>query len=289
MPELPEVETYRRYFDEVALHLPIADVYVEEGYETRLRVPADALRAALVGRTFVGSERVGKYLFARTDAGAVFVMHFGMTGRLQYFRGEPDGEEAPRFARFQIGFENGYRLALRDPRKFARLDLTDDLTAYRKQRKLGPDALTMTADDLRATLRGKRTMIKPALLDQRVAAGVGNWIVDEVLFQAYVHPETRVYDLPNDRIVAIQAALRRVLEVAIAHEAHYATFPEGYLIKNRWVKDHARDGGAYTCPRCASPIVYARVGGRGTFLCEGCQGQGEAETKAVSRVGKGLH
>lgn len=268
MPELPEVETYRRYFEEVALHLPIEELTVEPGYEKRLLVPEAELRAALVGRTFVGSERRGKYLFAAIDDGRWLVLHFGMTGRLQYF----GDETPPQFTRLRIDFENGYALALRDPRKFARVDLTDDLEAYRQRRKLGPDALTMTADDLRRALHGKKTMIKPALLDQRVAAGVGNWIVDEVLFQTYIHPETRVYELEDGQIEEMQRALRRILEVAIAYEAHYRTFPAGYLIRNRWVKDDERDEGAYVCPRCAGPIVYARVGGRGTFLCETCQG-----------------
>ncbi|SDK77229.1 formamidopyrimidine-DNA glycosylase [Catalinimonas alkaloidigena] len=267
MPELPEVEWLRRYAEETALQLPIEEVLIEPGYEARLAVAPEAMRAALVRQAFVATDRIGKYLFLHLDSGTVLMMHFGMTGWLQYYRDEP-----PRFARFQLEFENGYRLALTDPRKFARLDLTDSVEGYRQKKKLSHDALTMSADELWENLRRRKTMIKPALLDQRVAAGVGNWIVDEVLFQTHLHPETRVNELDEAQVRDLHQALQRILRVAIEHEADYATFPRGFLIKNRWVKDHERDGGAYTCPRCESPILYTQVGGRGTYYCPVCQG-----------------
>ena len=94
MPELPEVETYRRFVDELALHEPIAAVQVLDRHS--LAVPEAALRAALVGRRFSGSRRVGKNLLLLLDepAGAALTLHFGMSGDVAAYRDEVD---RPRF------------------------------------------------------------------------------------------------------------------------------------------------------------------------------------------------
>ena len=88
MPELPEVETYRRYFEETCLYQPISDVYVED--TKLLTTDYDTLVQQLRNRQFIGTKRVGKNLFARLDAPYWLHFHFGMTGDLAYFKDDDD-------------------------------------------------------------------------------------------------------------------------------------------------------------------------------------------------------
>ena len=82
-------------------------------------------------------------------------------------------------------------------------------------------------------LANRKSVIKSTLLDQKVAAGVGNWIADELLFQAKIHPEKRANELTSAEIMALQEAIQLVLRTAIEKEARYAHFPESFLIHAR--------------------------------------------------------
>ena len=89
VPELPEVETYRRFINEIAVGQTIAAVQVNDAHV--LATPEDQLRAGLVGRTITGTSRLGKNCFLELDNGQVLVLHFGMTGDIGAFRDEADG------------------------------------------------------------------------------------------------------------------------------------------------------------------------------------------------------
>nr|GFD24913.1 formamidopyrimidine-DNA glycosylase isoform X2 [Tanacetum cinerariifolium] len=117
MPELPEVETYRRFINEVAVGQTITGLEVRDAHV--LAVPEDELRAAVVGRTITGTGRLGKNCFLELDNGHLLVLHFGMTGDIGAFRDAPD---APRFTRvaWQLA-DSGLNLAFIDPRKFGRI------------------------------------------------------------------------------------------------------------------------------------------------------------------------
>ncbi len=117
MPELPEVNTFQRYFDETSLDQKIIKVEVQDDKIIR-NVSGATFADLLTNRTFTGSYRRGKYLFGELDNGHHVLLHFGMTGDLKYYS-EP--EEAPKHERFAFHFENGYRLGFDCPRKFARI------------------------------------------------------------------------------------------------------------------------------------------------------------------------
>ncbi|MBC7449660.1 MAG: DNA-formamidopyrimidine glycosylase, partial [Hymenobacteraceae bacterium] len=166
MPELPEVETYRRFLDELALYVPIVAVRVLDAHV--LTVPEAALRAALVGRRFTSSQRIGKNLFLLLDepAGGAFTLHFGMTGDVAAYR---DDHDRPRFVRIEIVLDGGLRIGFVDPRKFGRVGLTLDVPGFLAAKKIGPDALDdLTPEHLATALaRRKNAVVKSALLDQR--------------------------------------------------------------------------------------------------------------------------
>lgn len=270
MPELPEVETYRRFIDALAVGQTIAAVQVNDAHV--LATPEDELRPALVGRTITGTSRLGKNCFLELDNGPVLVLHFGMTGDVGAYRAEPD---APRFTRVALHLaDSGLRLAFIDPRKFGRIRLADSAAAYQQAKKLGPDALTMTAADLYQQLRRRSTQLKPLLLDQRLTAGLGNWIVDEVLFQARLHPERRGASLTEPEGQALHAAVQLVLTTAIDQEANYRHFPASFLLHAReWDTAATPGSDAHTyCPRHPRvKIDKYYVGGRATYVCATCQ------------------
>ena len=137
-----------------------------------LAVPEDELRSALLGRTITGTGWLGKNCFLELDDGQLLVLHFGMTGDIGAFRHEAD---APRFTRvaWQLA-DSGLSLTFIDPRKFGRTRLVESAEAYQKAKKLGPEALLITAAELHRKLSRRRVFVKPLLLDQSLTAGLGN-------------------------------------------------------------------------------------------------------------------
>jgi formamidopyrimidine-DNA glycosylase len=268
MPELPEVETYRRYLEATSLYQTITGLYVED--HKLLTTDYGTLSKALIGNQFTGTHRIGKHLFVLTAREQVIIMHFGMTGSLAYYR---DAEDTPRFARIVFHFAGGFRLAFLCPRKFERLGLTDSVEAYTLAKKLGPDALDISQQELAKKLMGKKALVKPLLLDQANLAGIGNWIVDEVLFQAGIHPETRGFQLTQPEVARLHQAIHLVLNTAIEEEAVYGRFPKSFLIHAReWDESPHADANTHkNCPVCNSEIQFGRVGGRATYYCLNCQ------------------
>jgi formamidopyrimidine-DNA glycosylase len=265
MPELPEVEIRRQYLETSSLFQPIQHIEVED--KKLLTTDYSTLVDSLYGRQFTATRRVGKNLFILTDEPGIIVrMHFGMTGDLDYYHASLD---RPRFARIVFEFTSGFNLGFLCPRKFERVGLVRDIDAYLLEKKIAQDGLDITRDTLAATLRRKKALIKPVLLDQSVVAGLGNWIVDEVLFQAFVHPEQRADTLTDAQITQLHDAIRLVLETAIRYEATYRDFPSNFLIHVReWDDSPYDDVEAHKfCPRCRTRIERSTVGGRTTFFC----------------------
>lgn len=270
MPELPEVEIYRQYLEASSLHQPIESIEVDD--KKLLTTDYATLHEALVGRSFVGTQRVGKNLFVITDAPdpgnepLIVRMHFGMTGDLAYYH---SSLERPKHARIVFYFRNGFNLGFICPRKFERIGLIDDIDTYLQQKKIGKDGLEISFSELAAQIRRRKSAIKPVLMDQSTVAGLGNWIVDEVLFQAQVHPEKRTEMLTDEEIARLHEAIQLVLRTAIRYEATYRDFPSGFLIHVReWDDSPYDDVEAHKfCPRCGTRIEKKEVGGRTTYYC----------------------
>jgi formamidopyrimidine-DNA glycosylase len=269
MPELPEVEGYRQYLEATSLHQPIEAIDVED--IKLLTTDQSTLTEALHGTSFTGTRRVGKNLFVFTDRPGVIVrMHFGMTGDLEYYHSSLD---RPRHARIVFYFRSGFNLGFICPRKFERIGLVGDVDVFLKKKKIGKDALELTAEELSAVLATRKGPVKSVLLDQSVAAGVGNWIADELLYQAGILPEKPANELSPAEVEALWEATGRVLRTAIDKEARYADFPASYLIHARaWDTSPYEEASQHLlCPRCQSEIKITRIGGRTTYYCADCQ------------------
>ena len=259
MPELPDVETFKRYLDATSLRRRITGVDVRDGYVLK-GVSGRELTRQLTGRCFKSSCRHGKHLFVRTDGNLCLRLHFGMTGSLRYFKRD---SEVPTHTRVLFIFGRSSRLAFEDQRKFGEVGLTNDPDEFLKRRGLGPDALDVRLSEFKAILRKHRGTVKTILLNQKLIAGIGNIYADEILFRARMHPATQTARLSDRKMGSLFRATRDILKRAIAAKADANRMPKSWLLQRR--------GRGGECPRCGGTFKSATIGGRTAWFCPRCQ------------------
>lgn len=265
MPELPDVESFKRYLDATSLHKKIESVRVTNAKVLR-GVSGTMLKKTLPGHSFEETRRHGKHLFAALDDGRWLRLHFGMTGRLAYFK---DLDDDPAHDRVRFDFVNGYHLAFDDQRLFGQVGLIEDPDAFIAAQGLGPDAMDESFDRSAfiERMQNRKGGIKSALMDQSFLAGIGNLYADEILFQAKLHPNASVQNLDPKALGNLYTTMRRVLRVAVdrgaGSEELVDKLPRSYLLPNR---EAGRD-----CPRCGGSIKAIKAAGRTTYLCPRCQ------------------
>lgn len=259
MPELPDVEIFKQYLDATSLHKTIEKVAVKNAKILK-NVSSEKLSETLTGHSFQATRRHGKYLLVHLDDGPCLVLHFGMTGRLQYFK---DLDREPTHSRLLIGFDNGYHLAFVCQRLLGEVSLAQDAESFITEKKLGPDALDLDFSGFQKLFAGRKAAVKSLLMKQQLIAGLGNIYADEVLFQAGVHPETRVNRLVDEQIHQLFNEMKKVLRTAIDCRAAPGQFPSSCLLPHR----HKQG----TCPRCGRELVRGKVSGRTTYYCPHCQ------------------
>jgi len=269
MPELPEVETFKRYLDSTSLHQRIAGVEVRDAHVLK-GVSARELARRLKGERFESSRRHGKHLFVRADGDLWLRLHFGMTGSLQYFKRmeqapRPASAEASagRHTRVLFAFVNAHCLAFEDQRKFGEVGLVADLDEYLRKRGLGPDALDISLSQFREILGKHRGKVKTILLNQKLIAGIGNIYADEALFHTRVHPATDAAHLGEKSVSKLFRTTRHILKKAIDAKANVDRMPKSWLLPQR--------GKGGKCPRCARELKSATIGGRTAWFCAHCQ------------------
>ncbi len=269
MPELPDVEVYRRRLERDGLHRRIKAVEVGD---TRLlaNVSATALRDVLIGHAFEETRRHGKHLLVRLDDGRWLTLHFGITGDLQPFA--PSREQAPAYTQLRLDFARG-AFAYVSRRKLGRIGLVEDAEAFLRAEALGPDALEVNEETFLERLSGRRGAVKAALMDQSVLAGIGNVYADEILFQAHLHPKTKLAALDRPGRRALYHAMRKVLTTAVKAEAGAERLldrlPNDFLLPRR---EAGQD-----CPRCGDALKALQVGGRRSTFCPRCQPPPDAD------------
>src|SRR2546423_737609 len=255
MPELPDVETFKRYLDATSLHQRIDDVDVRNAYVLK-GVSERELARRLKGRCFESSRRHGKHLFVRGDGDLWLRLHFGMTGSLQYFKCD---QRAPKHTRVLFAFVNAHCLAFEDQRKFGEIGLIEDVNEYLKKRALGPDALDISLSQFRKIFGKHRGAVKAILLNQKLIAGIGNIYADEILFRARIHPATQASALKEKTITKLFRATRHILKKAIDAQADADRMPKSWLLPDR--------GKGSKCPRCGRLLKSSRGGCRTGWFC----------------------
>jgi len=238
----------------------------------------------LTGRTIERLDRRAKYILAYLDDGAVLIMHLGMSGRFSIDGVQPGAfvhTESTNGKHDHIVFEmdQGARVTFTDHRRFGMMDLfaAKDIDGYKYLASLGPEPLSndFTAAYLDGVLRGKKTPIKSALLDQSVVAGLGNIYVCEALFRAGISPRRGASTVRGVRSRTLVPLIKQVLEDAIRDGGstlrdYKKTSGElGYFQTKFRVYD--REGEPCTRRGCEGRILRIVQSGRSTYYCRTCQ------------------
>jgi formamidopyrimidine-DNA glycosylase len=248
-----EVELYRRVADRV-VGRRIRSVDAPDDWFLK-GIDAGSVQRALRRRTVTGTRRIGKLLVLDTD-GPTLGLRFGMTGRLVVDGDGPidvleysSGRDLPEWDRFGLRFEGGGRLRINDPRRLGGVALEPDLDA------LGPDALTITLGGLRAALAGSTAPLKARLLDQARIAGLGNLLVDEILFRAGIDPARPARSLEEATLARLHRYVRGTVRDLLAQGGSHLGRLQAARIR----------GGS--CPKDGAPLLRRTVGGRTTYSC----------------------
>jgi formamidopyrimidine-DNA glycosylase len=271
MPELPEVEAARRALVRSAAGRRIVAVECARDPIVLAGVTPARLRRALLGRRILGAHRHGKHLWLALDRRPWPCFHFGMTGGFHVRGRRPvrlrssgrrmeAGGWPPRFLKLLLRLDDGTEVAFRDARRLGRIRLRHDPRAEPPVSLLGFDALrgVPSAARLRAILNARSAPVKAVLLDQSVAAGVGNWIADEVLYQARLDPRRRGHTLTAPEVARLRGRLLAIVRLAVRLGADGDRFPRAWLFHRRW----GREQRAVTAR--GERIRYLTVGGRTT-------------------------
>jgi formamidopyrimidine-DNA glycosylase len=287
MPELPEVEIIRLGLKKIIVGRTVKSA--EADWPKSFPNAGEDVKAFLIKAKILAVRRRAKVLIIDLSTNYSLVIHLKMTGQLvfrskavKFGAGHPTESLVARLpdksTRVIISFTDGSRLFFNDQRKFGwmRLIPTPEIENLDFYKKLGPEPLSsdFTWQIMRDRLmRRKNSVIKAALLDQTVIAGVGNIYADESLWGAKINPSKRVGDLSPKQFKKLHEELIYVLKLSIkkggSTDKNYVS-AEGkkgsYLTFARVFR---REG--QTCPRCGSVIVKSRVAGRGTHTCPVCQ------------------
>jgi formamidopyrimidine-DNA glycosylase len=275
MPELPEVETMRRGVAGI-VGQRIADA---QAVRTRLRpiliTPRpQILRRRVVDRVITAVDRIGKRVVLRLDQEAL-VFEPRMTGLVLV--AEPPDLEHLRF-RLKLADREPRQLLFWDRRGLGsvRLFSARELQIQLGPDRLGPDALQVTAAQLRQRLQASRRAIKVALLDQRAIAGIGNLYASEMLHAARIHPEVPCNQISSRQWLRLHAAMQHVLDQAIRYEGSTlsdGTYRNALNRSGSYQNQHrVYDRAGLSCPSCGRARIQRQVQAqRATFFCPRCQ------------------
>lgn len=235
MPELPEVEYFRKYSTKV-LGKKITRVEVKE--PAVLTVKPSKLKK-LTGKAFKETHRHGKYLFLK-QSDKTLVAHFGMTGSVSYYK-----ERLPDYPAVIFSLANEHHYSINSTRKLGEVGLINSIKSFIKEKELGPDAIRVSKKEFKKLFSERRGMVKTALMDQSLIAGIGNIYSDEILFQLGWHPCTKLKDRDLGQLYK---TMNKVLSKL-----------SGSLINNR--------SPGKRCPKCGGRIKRIKVSSRSSYYC----------------------
>ncbi|KAJ7785781.1 Formamidopyrimidine-DNA glycosylase N-terminal domain-containing protein [Mycena metata] len=290
MPELPEVEKAKNLINKVARGKIIQKVETVEDTIVFAGITHDDFAKELNGRTVESAERYGKVFFLNLSGdGKKPVLHFGMTGMLQikgqpasHYREVPKSASTdwpPRFMKFILhlvdpGDESGaeaVQLAFLDARRLGRIRLCESPLTEAPICDLGFDPILSmpSIEEFRPLVLKRSCPIKALLLDQSFSAGVGNWVADEILYNARVHPEVRSNTLTDEQLVAVHHQISNVCKIAVSVDADSTQFPDHWLFNHRWGKGKKAAHNLKLPTGEPATIKWITVGGRtSAFVAE---------------------
>lgn len=265
--------------------------FVDEIVYGKVGCSAEAFSKAFTGRKVLGAGQQGKYFYLTLDKAPHSILHLGMTGWIK-FNSEETGyyrqavkkdeqqEWPPKYMKWLIkceaeGDREALEVAFVDPRRLARIRLVeceaDEIRNVSPLKENGPDPVIdkeiVTVEWLTALMRRKKVPIKALILDQANISGIGNWVADEIMYQAKLHPEQYCNTFSDEEIVRLREALLGVTGLACEVLADSEQFPADWLMKYRWDKGKKASN---VLPNGAK-IVHLTVGGRTSAIVPSVQ------------------
>lgn len=272
MPELPEVETIKEVLKQRLIGRKIVSVDIR--YDGIIKkINSETFKNMVTNQTFREIKRYGKYLVFVLDDLSM-VCHLRMEGK--YFI-KPRDSEVNKHEHIIFYLDNNSKLSYQDVRKFGTIEVTEKNQEFNlaSLKKLGPEANDENLDlsYLLEAIHKSSRPIKSILLDQTVISGLGNIYVDETLFLAKIHPETRGNKLSLDDVSRIKMSARNVLLKAISlGGTTIRTYQSSFGIDGRFQNElNVHTKANEKCKVCGDIIVKIKVGGRGTYFCPTCQ------------------
>ncbi|KXS21693.1 hypothetical protein M427DRAFT_93162 [Gonapodya prolifera JEL478] len=268
MPELPEVERMRRILHDKCVGKKIVSVAAEEDTIVFENCDSKQFEAELLGKTVVAAGRKGKCFWLELNKPMHVVLHCGMTGTIAIkglvpFTYKDFNKDAsvevfpPKFHKFVMKMDDGTEVAFTDVRRLGRIRLVNNIFGEKPVSELGFDPLLNMPplEEFTTMCRKRRVPIKALLLDQNFSAGVGNYVADEVLYRARIHPGTYVQALTRSDFKALHESLAHVVTFACSVNADADKFPRDWLFHYRWTNKKASEVDGMR-------IEFATVGGR---------------------------
>ena len=269
MAEVPEVETLVRDLREAVVGRAL--IKTEVLLPAAVRYPnVDEFTALLTDRVFLDSSRRAKYILLPLSGDLLLAVHLALWGTLALVP-----VDQPRLPETVITWHLDKNEDLRfiDKLGYARAAVgSPDIVVERLDlNSLGPEALDPNFDveTLTGQLAKRRGVLKSVLLNQRILAGLGNRDADESMWLAQIDPRRSAASLTSDELIRLHDAIRNVLAEGIALRGTQRDLfgRKGQAVHRRNIFEKARQ----PCPRCSTPIVYLRIGGRNTYYCPNCQ------------------
>ena len=264
MPELPEVEAWRRSLDEPVRAFPVEKA--GPAHVATLKT-FDPPLSALEGRRLAGAERRAKrLLFPTEDGELVLMVHLMSAGRLRYLL---PGEQGPKMPAFRLRFQGGGELVLTEggPKKRAGVWLLTPEAAEAELEHLGPEAMGLGEQRLGEILATEPRRLHSLLRDQRIVSGIGRAWANEILHRARLSPYAPSTRLSQDEVERLAAAIDEELS-------------RGLELRERGAKDarvyRVHNGLAKPCYACGTPIARVDFEEHTTYYCPTCQTGGRA-------------
>ena len=278
MPELPEVETIKEDLRGLVVGSKVEWAEVLDPSLVEQPSTEEFVRR-LEGVRITGARRRAKHLIVELDNADSLVFQLKIGGQLLLV---PPVEE-PRTAQMLVLYlDEDRRLFLRDETGFTRARLLDAGELEERLSSLGPEPLgdEFEPDYLPRTIGSRRAQIKPLLLDQKVVSGIGNIYVDEILYDARLHPRRKANTLSEDEWEALHGAIRSNLAAGVVHRGTTVRLYRDVLDRAGEHQNHLRvfEKQGEPCPGCEGEVVREKVSGRPSHFCPACQtedGSGE--------------
>ena len=270
MPELPEVETTRRG---IAPHIEnnTISAIIVRNRNMRWPIPK-GLNSKLKNQKIISVTRRAKYLLIKTDVGTL-ILHLGMSGSLRIL---PTTEAVEKHDHFELQFNDGICLRLRDPRRFGAVLWTkEDPLDHKLLINLGPEPLNkeFNAVLLFQKSRKRKTSIKQFIMDAKIVVGVGNIYASEALFLAGINPNRLAGKITKKHSLDLTRAIKKILTQAIKQggttlkDFTASDGKPGYFQQKLKVYGRKNE----PCLSCNKPIKQITLGQRSTFYCTHCQ------------------